>query len=50
VAATYARSFEGRASIEIEFEPGVDLDRAAQDVAAAVEGVSTLPEDAEDPR
>lgn len=49
VAATYARSSEGRASIEIEFEPGVDLDRAAQDVAAAVEGVSTLPEDAEEP-
>jgi multidrug efflux pump subunit AcrB len=49
VAATYARSFEGRAAIEIEFEPGVDLDRAAQDVTTAVEGVTTLPEDAEEP-
>lgn len=49
VAATYARSVEGRASIEIEFEPGVNLDRAAQDVAAAVEGVTTLPEGAEEP-
>jgi len=49
VAATYARSVEGRASIEIEFEPGVDLDRAAQDVTAAVEGITTLPEGAEEP-
>ena len=49
VAATYSRSFEGRASIELEFEPGVNLDRAAQDVQAVVEALSTLPEDAEDP-
>ncbi|MEN9409036.1 MAG: hypothetical protein RL216_1010 [Pseudomonadota bacterium] len=49
VAATYARSVEGRASIEIEFEPGVNLDRAAQDVTAAVEGMTTLPDGAEEP-
>ena len=49
VAATYARSVEGRASVEVEFEPGVDLDRAAQDVAAAVEGIATLPAGAEEP-
>lgn len=49
VAATASRSVEGRASIEIEFEPGVDIDRAAQDVAAAVEGVTTLPSEAEEP-
>lgn len=49
VAATYARSVEGRATVEIEFEPGVDLDRAAQEVTAAVEGITTLPEDAEEP-
>ena len=49
VAATNSRSFEGRASIEIEFEPGIDLDRAAQDVTTAVEGVTTLPADAEEP-
>lgn len=49
VAATYARSVEGRASIEIEFEPGVNLDRAAQDVTAAVEGITTLPDGAEEP-
>ena len=49
VAATYARSVEGRATVEIEFEPGIDLDRAAQDVAAAVEGITTLPQGAEAP-
>lgn len=49
VAATYARSVEGRATVEIEFEPGVDLDRAAQDVTAAVEGITTLPGGAEEP-
>ncbi len=49
VAATNARSSEGRASIAIEFEPGVDLNRAAQDVTAVVEGVTTLPADAEEP-
>ncbi|WGV18142.1 efflux RND transporter permease subunit [Fuscovulum ytuae] len=49
VSATASRSVEGRASIEIEFEPGVDIDRAAQDVAAAVEAVTTLPDGAEEP-
>lgn len=49
VAATYARSVEGRATVEIEFEPGVNLDRAAQDVTAAVEGLATLPQGAEEP-
>lgn len=49
VAATASRSVEGRASIAIEFEPGVDIDRAAQDVATAVETVTTLPSGAETP-
>lgn len=49
VAATASRSVEGRANIEIEFEPGIDIDRAAQDVAAAVEAVTTLPAEAEEP-
>jgi multidrug efflux pump subunit AcrB len=42
-------SREGRASIELEFEPGWDMARAADDVQAAVDTVSDLPEDAEDP-
>ena len=42
-------SREGRASIELEFEPGWDMARAADDVAAAVDTVTNLPDDAEDP-
>ncbi|WP_375551476.1 efflux RND transporter permease subunit [Rhodophyticola porphyridii] len=40
---------EGRASIELEFEPGWDMGRAADDVQAAVDAISDLPDDAEDP-
>jgi multidrug efflux pump subunit AcrB len=50
VAATESRSREGSASIELEFEPGWDMGRAADDVQAAVDAVSNLPEDAEDPQ
>ncbi|MBV0910846.1 efflux RND transporter permease subunit [Anianabacter salinae] len=49
VEGTEATSREGRASIEIEFEPGWDMSRAADDVEAAVDGVSNLPEDADAP-
>ncbi len=49
VAETSSRSSEGRASITLEFEPGWDMSRAADDVQSAVETVSNLPEDAEDP-
>jgi multidrug efflux pump subunit AcrB len=49
VAETESRSVEGRASIEVEFEPGWDMARAADDVAQAVDGITNLPEDAEEP-
>ena len=49
VQSTEARSSEGRASIEIEFEPGWDINRAEDDVRSAVDGINNLPEDAEDP-
>ena len=49
VAGLEARSTEGRASFEIEFEPGYDMARAANDVETALDGVSTLPDAAEDP-
>ncbi|MBS0126367.1 efflux RND transporter permease subunit [Thetidibacter halocola] len=49
VEGTTALSREGRASIELEFEPNWDMARAANDVQSAVDGVTTLPEDAEDP-
>ncbi|MBM9593338.1 efflux RND transporter permease subunit [Roseitranquillus sediminis] len=50
VVETESRSSEGRASIEVEFEPGWDMSRAAEDVQAAVDGVNNLPEEAEEPR
>lgn len=50
VSGTQSRSREGSASIEIEFEPGWDIGRAADDVQAAVDSVSNLPEGADDPQ
>ncbi len=44
-----ASSSEGSAFIALEFEPGWDMARAADDVQAAVDAVTTLPEDADDP-
>ncbi len=49
VENTNASSTEGRASIRMEFAPGVDMARAADDVKAAVDGVTGLPEDADEP-
>ena len=49
VTSSTARSTEGRARITLEFEPGWDMSRAATDVEEAVNGVSILPDDAEDP-
>ncbi|EPX76548.1 efflux RND transporter permease subunit [Salipiger mucosus] len=44
-----SRSREGSASIELEFEPGYDMMKAVDDVETAVDSISNLPEDAEDP-
>lgn len=44
-----SRATEGRASLSLEFEPGVDINRAAEEVKAAVDAVNDLPEGAEDP-
>ena len=43
-------SFEGRAYITLEFEPDWDMARGTADVETVIEQVSTLPEDAEDPK
>lgn len=40
---------QGSARISLEFEPGTDLMLAAEDVQAAVDGVNTLPAEAEAP-
>jgi multidrug efflux pump subunit AcrB len=40
----------GSARIEVEFEPGWDMGRAASDVQAAVDAVTNLPAEADDPQ
>ncbi len=50
VATSSSSSREGRASIRLEFEPGWDMGRAADDVQSAVDQVTTLPDEAEEPR
>ncbi|WP_172326862.1 efflux RND transporter permease subunit [Mangrovicoccus sp. HB161399] len=49
LATASSRASEGKAKIELEFEPGWDMERAVADVKAAVDGVTTLPEDSDPP-
>ncbi len=49
VTNTTSTSSEGSARIRMEFEPGWDMAKAAEDVQLAVDATSDLPEDAEDP-
>jgi multidrug efflux pump subunit AcrB len=49
VTSSSSTSREGSASIRIEFDPGYDIDRAAEDVQLAVDSTNSLPADAEDP-
>ncbi|MFP7672194.1 efflux RND transporter permease subunit [Marivita sp. S0852] len=49
VESSEASSREGSASLRLEFEPDWDMSRAADDVQTAVDGVTTLPADADDP-
>lgn len=49
VSDAVSRASEGSARITLEFEPGTDLTKAAEDVQTAVESVSNLPSEAEDP-
>jgi multidrug efflux pump subunit AcrB len=49
VAAVTARSREGRADIDLEFEPGWDIATATEEVQVAVDAIRTLPDEAEDP-
>ncbi|MBS1301008.1 efflux RND transporter permease subunit [Loktanella sp. SALINAS62] len=49
VTGSESRSTEGRARIELEFAPGTDIDRAAENVQAAVDAASNLPDNADEP-
>ncbi|SFS63877.1 Multidrug efflux pump subunit AcrB [Sulfitobacter marinus] len=49
IESSVAASREGRGTITLDFEPGWDMARAAADVQTAIDAITTLPEDAEDP-
>ena len=49
VESATSASREGRGSISLEFEPGWDMARAAADVQTAIDAITTLPEDVDDP-
>ena len=49
VESSGATSREGRASITLDFDPGWNMARAADDVQTAVDAITTLPDEAEDP-
>lgn len=49
VESSTSTSREGSATIMLDFDPGWDMARAANDVQSAVDAVTTLPEEAEEP-
>ena len=49
VESSSSTSREGSGTITLEFEPGWDMGRAADDVQTAVDQVNTLPDDADEP-
>ncbi|MGB5866186.1 MAG: efflux RND transporter permease subunit [Sulfitobacter sp.] len=49
VEGTTATSREGLARIDLEFEPNWDMARATADVQTAVDAITTLPDEAEEP-
>lgn len=49
VESSEATSREGRASILLNFEPGWDMGRAADDVQTAIDAIDTLPDASDEP-
>ena len=49
VASSASTSREGSARINLEFEPNWDMSKASDDVQQAVDAVTNLPEEADDP-
>ena len=49
VESSTSASREGSAYLSLEFEPGWDMSRAADDVQTAVDQITTLPDEAEEP-
>ncbi|PWE32308.1 acriflavine resistance protein B [Maritimibacter sp. 55A14] len=49
VIDTDSTSREGRANLDMEFEPGWDMSRALDEVQAAIDTITEFPEEAEEP-
>ncbi|MEM8787705.1 MAG: efflux RND transporter permease subunit [Pseudomonadota bacterium] len=49
IEGTRSVAYEGTARITLDFEPGWDMGRAVDEISAAVDAVTNLPEGAEDP-
>ena len=49
IESTYSVATQGRANMTLDFEPGWDMARAADDVKAAIDAVANLPENTDDP-
>ncbi len=49
VESSDSTSREGNGTVRLEFEPGWDMARAANDVQTAVDAVTSLPEEADEP-
>ncbi len=49
VESTSASSQENYGTIVVDFQPGWDMSRASSDVQTAVDSITTLPDEAEDP-
>ncbi|MEP4196659.1 MAG: efflux RND transporter permease subunit [Aliishimia sp.] len=49
IESSASSSVEGSGSIQLDFEPNWDMARAADDVQTAVDAVTTLPDDIDDP-
>ena len=49
VESSSSASREGRGTISLEFEPGWDMSRAVDDVQIAIDAITSLPDEAEDP-
>ena len=49
IESSFSTSTEGRANISLEFEPGWDMARAADDVQTAIDAITTLPDEIDEP-
>ena len=50
VTEAYSTSREGSANISLDFEPGWEMSRAADDVQAAVDAITIFPDEADEPK